>query len=553
MDFDFSYLDIAFRNGSVITVNPEDEICQACGIKGNRIVFVGADEDIDKLIDEKTEVIDLRGRTLMPGINDSHYHPILNGMISRDLDSPIVDTGPDACGNLEEMLSLIRGIAAVREPGQWISTMGYEPLLWPEKRHPDIEELDEVYPYGPLQCLTGNGHTATYNHKALEYLGVYGPEDAASYPAGEVVVEKGRLTGLVRGHTHFRLWSRVEYTEEQQRRAALRSYRQCLEDGITSVGDMGECGPPSYHIMQKLCRSGEFKVRTYMALHSIFGKPCSKEDNERWMKLGFITGLGDEHFRIGPCKFMIDGGSGGPTCYTREPYSHDPAAESEKGWEREEVREYIKVIDEHECQATAHAIGDGAVEYMVEGYEKAYEDCDDKQAFLDRRHRIEHCSLVDQDLIDRMAKLNICPSVNAGMVFINGRNLSRFFGAERGRYYCALKSMLEAGIVCSLHSDAPSGVTGLSMIDGAVNRYDARQHYQCDTTQAVTVLQAIRCCTYNAAYQSHEEDIKGSLEPGKLADVIVLNDDILGIDPREIHNMRVDMTFIDGILEYERT
>ena len=552
MNFDFSYLDIAFKNGSVITVNDHDEIAQAVGVKGNKIVFVGTDAEIDQLIGENTKVYDLAGRTLMPGINDTHYHPILNGMIAPELDSAMVDTGLSACKTIPELLDLIREIAATKKPGQWISTMGYEAGLLAEQRHPTLEELDAAAPNNPLQCCTCNGHISTYNSKALEYLGVYGPEDASKYPEGEVVVENGKLTGLVRGHTHFWLWGKVEYTEAQQRRAAMRSHQQLLENGITSIGDMGECDRPSYHIMQKLCRSGEFKVRSYMALHSIFGKPYSLEDNEHWMQLGFVTGLGDEHFRVGPCKFMIDGGSGGPSCYTREPYSHDPSMNREKGWEREEVWEYIQEIDKAECQATAHAIGDGAVEFMVEGYEKAFAACKDKEAFKARRHRIEHCTLVDQDLIDRMAKMNICPSVNGGLQIRNGKNLAAFYGPERNKFLGALKSMMEAGIKCSLHSDAPSGPVGFEMIDGAVNRYDIRQDFQCDKTQAVSLLDAIRCCTWNAAYSSYEENIKGSVENGKLADLIVLDRDILNMDTRELHNVKVDMTMIDGVVEYQR-
>lgn len=552
MKFDFSYLDIAFKNGSVITVDAEDQICQSCGVKGNKIVFVGSNEEIDRLIDEKTKVIDLKGRTLMPGIIDSHYHPILNGMIASDLDSAVIDTGFSRYRNLEQMFAGLREVAATKKPGQWISSMGYEAGLLEDQRHPAAEELDDIWPDGPLQCITCNGHNGTYNHKALEYLGVYGPEDAKKYPEGEVVVENGKLTGEVRGHTQFWLWGQVEYTEEQQKKAAMRSQQQCLENGITSVGDMGECDAPSYHIMQKLCRSGEFKIRSYMALHSIFGKPFSKEDNDHFLSLGLMTGLGDEHFRIGPCKFMIDGGTGGPTCYTREPYSHDPDAPGEHGWEREEVWDYIKMIDGHECQASAHAVGDKAVEFMVEGYERAFEACADKEAFKARRHRIEHCSIVDQDLIDRMAKMNICPSTNAGLFVRNGKNLSRFFGPERTRFFGAVRSMLDAGIVCSVHSDAPSGPVGLEMVDGIVNRFDRRQQWQCDKTQALSVLEAIRCITVNAAYQSYEEKIKGSIEVGKLADLIILSDDILAVEPMTIYQMKVDMTMIDGEILYER-
>ena len=552
MNFDFSYLDIAFKNGSVITVNAQDEIAQAVGVKGNKIVFVGSNEDIDQLIDEKTRVIDLKGRTLMPGLNDSHYHPILNGMIGTELDSAMVDTGFARAKDIPALLAILKAVTDSKAPGKWVSSMGFEATLLKEQRYPTLEELDAVAPNNPLQAITCNGHNAIYNSKALEYLKVYGPEDAKKYPEGEVVVVDGKLTGEVRGHTHFWLWGQVEYTEPQQRKAAMKSQKQCLELGITSVGDMGECDAPSYHIMQKMCRDGDFKIRSYMALHSIFGKHYSLEDNEHWMKLGFVTGLGDEHFRVGPCKFMIDGGSGGPTCYTREPYSHDPSAPSERGWEREETWDYIKKVDDAECQCTAHAMGDGAIEFMVEGYEKAFEACEDKEAFKARRHRIEHCMLVDQDLIDRMAKMNICPSVNAGLQIRNGKNLARFYGPKREKFLGALKSMMEAGVVCSLHSDAPSGPVGFEMIDGAVNRYDLRQGYQCDMSQAVTVLQAIRCCTYNAAYQSYEEKIKGSIEVGKLADLIICDRDILAMDTHELHNVKVDLTMIDGKVEYQR-
>ena len=552
MNFDFSYLDIAFKNGSVITVNAQDEIAQAVGVKGNKIVFVGSNEDIDQLIDEKTQVIDLKGRTLMPGLNDSHYHPILNGMIGTELDSAMVDTGFARAKDIPALLAILKAVTDTKAPGKWVSSMGFEATLLKEQRYPTLEELDAIAPNNPLQALTCNGHNAIYNSKALEYLKVYTAEDAKKYPEGEVVVADGKLTGEVRGHTHFWLWGQVEYTEPQQRKAAMKSQKQCLELGITSVGDMGECDAPSYHIMQKMCRDGDFKIRSYMALHSIFGKHYSLEDNEHWMKLGFVTGLGDEHFRVGPCKFMIDGGSGGPTCYTREPYSHDPSAPSERGWEREETWDYIKKVDDAECQCTAHAMGDGAIEFMVEGYEKAFEACEDKEAFKARRHRIEHCMLVDQDLIDRMAKMNICPSVNAGLQIRNGKNLARFYGPKREKFLGALKSMMEAGVVCSLHSDAPSGPVGFEMIDGAVNRYDLRQGYQCDMSQAVTVLQAIRCCTYNAAYQSYEEKIKGSIEVCKLADLIICDRDILAMDTHELHNVKVDLTMIDGKVEYQR-
>ena len=244
---------------------------------------------------------------------------------------------------------------------------------------------------------------------------------------------------------------------------------------------------------------------------------------------------------------MIDGGSGGPSCATREPYSHDPSLPRERGWERDEVADYIKLINDAECQATAHAIGDLAVEFMVEGYEKAFEE----NPRPDLRHRIEHCTIADQDLIDRMAKMNICPTVNPGMLTTIGANYARFYG-KRMKYLIALRSMLDAGIKVALASDYPSGPIGIHTIDGAVNRYNRANSVQLDRTQCISVLEAVRCATLHGAYLSFEEDLKGSLEPGKLADMIVLSEDITTIPPERLNEVQVDMTFIDGKCEYRR-
>ena len=548
MNFDFSHADIAFKNGRVITADPADRVGSAAAIKGNRIVFAGSDAALDRILDEKTKVIDLNGRTLMPGIIDTHYHPILFGLIEPGADAAIIDTFHGNCGSLAEMFDLFKRAAARKKPGEWISAMGYEPSLLPEKRHPALAELDRAVPDHPVHCMHGGGHVCVYNSKALAILGVYGPADARKYPPDEVEVIDGKLTGLVRGHTHFRLWSQVEYPEDARKKAALKARRHCLENGITSIHDCGAFGRQSYHLMQKLCESGEFKIRVYMMLHSVFGKDFSKEDNARWFALGLMSGLGDARFRIGSSKFMIDGGSGVPSCGTRQPFSHDPSLPREFGWRREEVAEYIRLIHDAECQATAHAIGDLAIEYMVEGYEAAFRE----NPRPDLRHRIEHCTIVDQDLIDRMAKMNICPSVNVSSIAKLGQPFARFYGESRNKYICAVRSMLDAGVVCSLHSDTPSYPAGLAVIDAAVNRYDRTHGFQCDKTQAVSVPEAIRCATINGAYASFEETIKGSVEPGKLADLIVLSDDILRVPPEDIHALKVDLTMIDGKIEYLR-
>lgn len=541
-------IDVAFKNGSVITVNDKDDIAQAVGIKGNKIVFVGSNEGLEKIISPDTKVIDLEGKSLVPGFIDTHFHPILKGFFGEDEDASIINTSYDNCPSVSDILELIRKAAKKRGPGAWISMMGHDQNSILEKRHMTLEELDEAAPDNPVQCMRTCGHICIYNSKALESIGVFSAEDAKKYPNNEIVVENGKLTGMVKDHTHFLIWSKVVYTEEQQIRAAMKSNDMLLKNGVTSVHDAGEFLTLSYKIMQKLCKERKFKPREYMMIHDVYGKPFALAENEHMFELGLMTGLGNEYFRLGSSKFMIDGGTSGPSCATRQPYSHDPEMPGILGWEREEVWEYIKKINDADCQATAHAVGDLAIEFMVEGYEYAFQTNPRPEA----RHRIEHCAIVDLDLVQRMAKLNICPTCNPGFIAWNGRNYTKFYG-DRMKYFMALRSMIDEGVKVSIASDSPSGpMEPLAIIDAAVNRIDRVTGMQTDPTQAITVLEAIRLFTLHGAYSSYEDTIKGSIEEGKLADLVVLSGDILNTPTEHILDLAVEMTMIDGTIEFMR-
>ena len=546
MSFDFSYIDKAFINGSVVTVNPQDEICQAVGIKGNKIVFVGTTAELVKLVDEHTQIIDLKGRTMAPGFIDSHYHPILSGFMNGAI---INATYPNVkC--IDDLKRLIRERAAVTKKGDWIKLWGYDNNKLVEKRHPTMADLDEAAPEHPVQCMRTCGHVCIYNSLAFKAGNINTLEDLARFGKGEIEVKDGKFTGLTRDLSAFYLWSKVKYTEEELRAAVDRANQDCLKGGITSVHDCGECDAPAYSMMYRAAKEGWFKPRNFMMLHSIFGKPFSYQDNEHFLALGFHTGLGDEHFRIGSCKFMVDGGSSGPTLATREPYSHDPTLPRILSWEREEVRDYIDKINAHDCQATAHAEGDLAVEFMVEGYEYALARHYRKPE--EHRHRIEHCVLTDQDLIDRMAKMGIVPITNPHFIPLNGSDYHRFFG-ERVNYLFALRSFIDAGLKPCLGCDAPTAeVDAIKGLDGAVNRMDRATGEVIGPNQRISMLEAIRCYTINGAYASFEDDIKGSIETGKLADFTIFDTDILHIDPLDIVKHHVDMTVIDGQICYER-
>src|SRR5665648_763749 len=482
-------IDVAFINGSVITINEKDEIAEAVGIKDNKIVFVGSTEDLTEIIDQKTKIIDLEGKSLVPGFIDSHFHPILKGLFGDDEDSSIINTSYDNCHSIEDILKFVRKAAKKRGPGAWISMMGYAQNSILEKRHITLEELDQAAPDNPVQCMRNCGHICIYNSKALETIGIFNVQDAGEFLA------------------------------------------------------------LSYKIMQKLCRERKFKPREYMMIHDVYGKHFAIEENEHLFALGLLTGLGNEYCRLGSSKFMIDGGTSGPSCATREPYSHDPDMPGILAWKREEVREYIRKINDADCQATAHAVGDLAIEFMVEGYEHAFRTNPRPEA----RHRIEHCAITDLDLIQRMARMNICPTCNPGFIAWNGSNYTRYYG-DRMKYFMALRTMIDEGVNVSIASDSPSGpVEPIAIIDAAVNRIDRVTGIQTDPTQAITVMEAIRLSTLNGAYNSYEEQIKGSIETGKMADLVVLSKDILKIPKENILDVEIQMTMIDGKIEYEQT
>lgn len=541
--------DVAFINGSVYTADAADRVAEAVFVRGKNIEAVGTTKSILALASDETRIVDLRGRSLLPGFIDTHYHIFLNGFFGDGPDAAIVRTHFERCRSVEDILALVREAAATKKPGEWISMMGYDQNRLAEQRHPTREELDAAAPDNPVQCMRTCGHVCVYNSLALAAIGVHTAADAARFPDDEIVVEDGKLTGMVKDHTHFEIWSKVVYTEEQHRNAAAQSNRWLLEKGITSIHDAGETDRPAFHLAQKLKREGVFKPKVYMMLHSIFGKPYSLRNVEHFLALGLMTGLGDEQFRIGSCKFMIDGGSSGPSCATRAPYSHDPTMPGILGWTREEVADYLRMLNEAECQATAHAVGDLAIEFMIEGYERAFAT----RPRPDLRHRIEHCMIVDENLVERMAKWNICPSVNPGFIAWNGANYTKYYG-DRMKYFAALRTMIDYGVNASIGSDAPSGPLGsMEILDACVNRIDRTTGEAVDATQAITIREAIRLYTMGGAYSSFEEEVKGSIETGKRADLIVLSDDILSLPSEDILSVRVEQTWIDGVLEFERT
>lgn len=534
------YADVVFRNGVVITVDKEDSICEAVAVKGNKIAAIGDNEFISKWIGDETEVIDLKGRTLMPGFIDAHMHLGMRGQNA----AVILDCNSDDVPTIDGIMEKIKEAAARVPEGTWIKATGYEQSKLKEGRHPTRDELDAVAPNHPVQLTRCCLHMGVYNTLALE-AGEISPE---RFAPGEVVVdENGRMTGLLKETACTYMWDIVKYTRDEY----MASFKACndllLKYGVTSVCDASFFGEQTIGLYQEAIREGIINVRMYPLVYHAYGKPKTIWWINQVLDTGLRAGIGDEFFRLGHVKILLDGSSSGPSAATREPYSHDSNLEGILIYTQEEADEIV--IKAHNCgwNVTCHAVGDKAVEVMVNAIEKAI-----KQNDRPHRHRIDHCGLQDMELIERIKKLNISVVSNPGFFHENAEAYTKYYG-DRVNLMFPLKTYLEKGITVALGSDSPViEVDPMIGLYSAMRREDKRSGVVAGPCQAVGLMDAIRMYTINGAYVSCEEDIKGSIEIGKLADMVVLSENILETPVEKIKSVKTDITMIDGKILYRR-
>ncbi|MEA5084334.1 MAG: amidohydrolase [Lachnospiraceae bacterium] len=535
------FADTAFVNGKIITVSKEDTIAEAVCTKGNKILYVGSNKGVEDYIGKSTRIIDAGGKTIMPGFIDSHIHFVMYGL----LDHGIINVDYKHINSIQDIIMLIQKEAARKKPGEWIVLSGYDHNKLAEKRHPLKEEFDKAAPKNPVQCIRCCAHMGVYNSYALKLCNVISPEQFAP---GEVVVnENGNLTGLLKETAHMSLSKQVVVADEELMKGLENANAIMLKNGITSVHDAGSYGKTAMRLLQKVCAEKKIQVRIRPMIFDMYGKESGKEYIEDFLKTGIHTNLGDEHYKIGPIKIMTDGSTSGPSCATIQPYCHDKNLKGIQVWQQEETDELVKRVHQSGFQMTAHAVGDKAVTLMLDSYEKAlkYEPREN------HRHRIEHCALTSESIIQRVKDYSIVPVSNPAFISINACDYNRFYG-DRVNYMFPLKDYLDKGIITAIGSDAPvTEANPMFGIYGAVNRCDIKTQEVCGANQKVNVLDIIRMFTFNGAYAAFEEEIKGSLETGKLADIIMLSEDILKYPKEDLMNVKVELTMVDGKIVYE--
>ncbi len=527
-----------FYNGEVITADKAGSVHQAIVIEDEKIVFVGSTQKSLKYIDEETETVDLCGCAVLPGFVDSHIHMAVAEAKSGD---EIFLTAQNGIKSVADVLTEVENAAKDKNEDEWIVGSAYNHEELREMRHITMSELDEVAPRNPVILVHKSGHMSVCNSAAMQVA----EKSGLQFPTEHILKNTdGSLTGLLKETAHFMMLSKSPLLPDDEALVAgiEKFCKKMLEAGITSSHDAGGYGTATYRSLQLAKKEGKLKNRVYTMLWTLFGKDAQIKNARTMIDSGFYTGLGDDILKKGPIKLMVDGSAVGGTCATEKPILPQmnifPTTFSQK-----ELDDIFCQAHRAGFQLTAHAAGDRAVEMTLNAYEKAMEKFPRK----DPRHRIEHCFLCPEKLVVRIKKLGVLPILNPGFLSAWGSVFEKYY-SDRIDDIIPLKSFEKYEVMTPFGSDAMviDEFEPLFGIAAAMERRDLKKGNVIGENQKIDFMRALKSYTFFGAYASFEENIKGSLEVGKLADIVVLNSSILGKSPEKIRNIKVAETYLGG-------
>ncbi|MDZ7292157.1 MAG: amidohydrolase [candidate division KSB1 bacterium] len=532
--------DVVLTNGVIHTVDENRPLAQALGIVGDRLVFVGRNEEARKWIDATTQVIDLNGKTVVPGFIDSHYH--FQGVGRRAYDLNL-----DGCTSLEEFLVRLKNWAANRQPGEWITGRGWMEEDWPVKQFPTREKLDRVMSDLPVYLNRADGHMAVVNSKALELAGI--TATTPNPPGGEILKDaQGQPNGLLVDNA-MNLVSRhiPSRSPEMQERFALKANEIALAYGLTTIHDAGSSWE-TVELWKRLYSEGRMHVRIYEFIRG------PGEEADRLLQTGPQIGLFDHHLTIRGIKIVIDGALGSRGAALLENYS-DADTRGLFLHSDEEIYPLLRAATEKGLQVAIHAIGDAANRKVLDLYERADNEVPAAQRKIsDPRFRIEHAQIVDPVDIPRFKKLGVIPSMQPSHAIGDLHFSPRRLGMKRLTGAYAWRTFLDQGCYIAGGSDAPVE-EGNPMIEfyAAVTRHDTTGFFAegWHPELRMTREEALKALTIWGAYAAFEEDLKGSLTPGKLADLVVVDRDLMTAPESELFRTKVLVTMVGGTVVFQ--
>src|ERR1700719_3061295 len=519
--------EIILYNGNFWTVDPRQRGAQAVAISGGRFLAMGSNEEVLPLAAGNAKKIDLGGKTVLPGFIDAHSHPAEAGlshlrMVDCDLRS------------IADILKALRERASKTPPGEWVLGFKYDDTKTSEGRPLTRAELDAAVPDHPAFVQHRGGHTAWVNSQAIKLAKI---DDHTPDPAGGMYDHDpatGHLTGCVRenGRVTFEKIIPSNFTRDDHREGVRLISQMMTRTGITSVTDaMGN--PDDLRGYQNARESGQLNMRVSCHIYQAF--------MDQMLAAGVKTGLGDEWVKVGAQKMICDGSISERTARLSQSYVGRPDDFGILVTSEEELYQQARKAHAAGWQLATHANGDVGIDTTLRVYERLQKEMPRKDA----RYRLEHCTVIDDQLIARIKALGAIPTPFSTYAYYHGEKMKEY-GADRVNHMFALRSFIDAGIRPTQASDYPPGpFEPMMALQSEVTRTDAKGNVW-GPQQKITLEEAIRVGTINGAYASYEENVKGSIEPGKFADLVVLGRDVFKEDPSSIIGIPVERTMVDG-------
>lgn len=528
---------LLIHGGPILTMDEKAPVVEAVLLQFGRVVATGTVDDIRTRFGGPMEDIDLEGRLASPGLYDAHAHIMMTGFAQAQ-----IDLSTSSVSSIAEIRHKVAQRASETPEGSWIVGQGYDQATLDEQRHPTRQDLDAVAPNHPVFLWRSCHHIGVANSVALKLAGV----SAATSDRSDGTIDRdvhGEPTGVLRESMATLVASaQAEPTEREITDALLAGGMEFRRNGFTSATEAGIRTPEQMRAYQRLWRTDELPLRSYLMM-------IIDDTLDELTSLGIQSGYGDDWLTIGPAKLFSDGSIGGRTARMRQPYEGQP--DNHGLWMISPAEIEERVIRAHNAgfQVGIHAIGDAAIEAILDAYAAAQR----QNPRPDVRHRIEHCSIVDEGLIQRIRDQQVIPIPGTTFLYYMRPVYLQNLGAERVRYAYAMNTFARNGIVAAASSDAPVvPVNPLLGIQTMVSRCD-RLGDEIYPEERISVEDALRAYTWNAAYAAHQETRKGSLAPGQLADVTIFGSDLRQVAPSDLASQVVDYTVAAGHVVYDRS
>jgi predicted amidohydrolase YtcJ len=528
--------DLILFNGKIITVDRKNSVAKAVAVRDGRILKVGTDAQVKRIAGAYTKTIDLEGKTVVPGLIDSHMHP--GGSWGAYLVRGVA-CGPDFI-RVDEMLYAVKKKAEETPPGNWI--LGYSMDNVSMGRYPTLKELDEASPENPLYVQRRDGHNGVANSLALQIAGI--TRETQDPPHGKIEHdEKGEPTGLLRETAKDLVYHKLPpYTEDEFYRGLQIVFKECLRLGLTSI-HASMVSSTEFRAMQRLKREGSLGVRT--AVH-ISGRDHGMVEGA--IAMGLQTPFGDEWLKITAAEWVFDTSTSGRTAAYYRPYVGEPENTGILLYDQEDITNRVKATHKAGIRVGLDGVGDRGIDRALDAIEAALKEAPRK----DHRHRIEHCCAVTPPIQRRLKDLGVIDASATGFIHDLGDAYLKNRGRAAMKYMWPHRSLIDQGIPAPGHSDAsicsPNPWLGIySMVTRKTSGGEILY-----AKEGIKPIEAIRAYTIDGAYAAWEENIKGSVEPGKLADLCVLDRDPLKVPREELKDVQTLMTIVGGKIMYDK-